>query len=311
MESSVWPALPLAEWKDTYATLHRCMQLVGKLKLALTPRVNHFWNVGFSVTPRGLSTGMMPIGDRLLAIDFDLLDHNLIVRTSLRETRALALVPRAVADFERELMGILAALDVQVHIDDRPVELLEEVIRFADDHLHAAYDPAPVERCLQILQRTAAVLEEFRARFIGKASPVLFYWGSFDLAASRYSGRRAPLKPNADVITREALSHEDYSCGFWPGDVRFPQPAFFAYVAPAPAGFSTANVRPQQARWHAPLGEYLLPYDAVRTAADPRGLLLDFFQSTYDAAADLARWDRAQLEAPAGVEPTAPPPTLH
>jgi hypothetical protein len=296
MDLVSWPALPLADWKPTYATLHRWAQIVGKVKLALTPRVNHFWSVAFEVTPRGLTTGEMPWGDGALSIDFDLLDHQLRVSTSWRQTRTLALEPRPVADFYRDLMAALVELGIAVQIDDRPVEIEEERIRFTDDRQHTAYDPASVERCLSILQESAAVLETFRARFLGKASPIQFYWGTFDLAASRFSGRAAPPRPGADAITREAYSHEVFSSGFWPGDRRFPEPAFYAYLAPAPAGLAEADIRPSGARWQASMGEFLLPYEAVRRAADPPAALLEFFQSAYDAAADLARWDRTSLE---------------
>jgi hypothetical protein len=313
--SATWPALPLGEWQETYATLHRWAQIVGKIQLALTPRTNHFWNVAFTVTPRGLSTGSIPMGDQhSFSIDLDLLDHNLVVRTSRKETRALALAPRTVADFYRELLSIVATLGIDPAIHDHPVEILEGTVPFADDRQHAAYEAAWVERLFGIIAHSAAILEEFRARFVGKASPVQFYWGSFDLAASRFSGRPAPPRPGADVITRVAYSHEVYSCGFWPGDVRFPEAAYYAYIAPAPAGFSTATVRPSAARWNPQLGEYLLPYEAVRSGEDPRAVLLEFFQSTYDAAADLARWDRAALEAQPGapyVELPAHPPSIH
>jgi hypothetical protein len=311
VESSGWPELPLDEWKTTLATLHRYTQIVGKVKLALTPRLNHFWNVGFTVGPRGLSTGEMPFGDGSLAIDFDLLDHNLVVRTSRKETRALALVPRSVADFYSEVMAILATLGVDVTINDHPVELLEDKIRFAEDRLHSSYDPAPVERYLRILQSSAAALEEFRARFVGKQSPVLFYWGTFDLCVSRFSGRPAPVLPDADAITREAFSHECFECGFWPGDSRFREPAYFAFAVPPPAGFSSAPVAPAAARWQSSMGELLLPYEAVSASADPRAMLHDFFQSSYAAAADLAGWDRAALEVPSTAPGATETPTLH
>jgi hypothetical protein len=301
-----WPSLSLTAWSPTLATLHRYMQIVGKVKLALTPRMNHFWNVGFTVGARGLSTGEMPSGDGFISIDLDLLDHNLVVRTSNKETRALALVPRPVAGFYEEFMAILQALGVDVKIDDRPVELLEERIPFREDRRHASYDPDPVERLLRILQKSAQAMEEFRARFRGKASPVLFYWGTFDLCAARFSGRPAPVPPDADSINREAFSHECYECGFWPGDSRFPAPAYYAFAVPAPPNLAKALPR----RWNATLGEFLLPYEAVRAAADPRTTLLDFFQSTYEAAAELARWDRASLEVPSALE-IPEQPTVH
>jgi hypothetical protein len=304
--------LPYDRWKDTYATLHRVAQIVGKVKLALTPRQNHFWNVAFSVTPRGLTTGRMTVGTRSLAIDLDLVDHNLVVRASPKETRALALVPRAVADSYHELMLILGQLGVEPRLNDRPVELQEDPFPLSEDRAHASYDPAPVQRCLAVLQHVAGVLDTFRAGYVGKASPVQFYWGTFDLCTSRYSGRRAPLRPGADLITRESYSHEVYSCGFWPGDRRVPEPSFFAYTAPAPAGFAEARVQPGAARWEPSMGEFLLPYESIRRLADPRPALLAFFQSVYEAAAELGRWDRDALERTPPAHPIQPAaPTLH
>lgn len=208
-------------------------------------------------------------------------------------------------------MTILATLGVDVPIDDRPAELLEEQIPLGQDRMHSSYDPAPVERFLRILQSSTAVLEEFRARFVGKQSPVLFYWGTFDLCAARFSGRQAPVQPGADSITREAFSHECFECGFWPGDSRFPEPAYYAFALPAPDGLSNAHVTPADARWQAPMGEFLLPYEAVRTASVPRAMLLDFFQSTYEAAADLGRWDRASLEQRAQRREPSERPAVH
>jgi hypothetical protein len=313
VDETAWPPLPLEAWKPTYDTLHLYTQIVGKVKLALTPRVNHFWNVGFTVTPRGLTSGAIPTPGGELSIDFDLLDHNLVVRTSAKETRALALVPRAVAHFYSEVMTLLSTLGIHVTIKDHPVEIPEEVIRFTEDYHHASYDPDPVERWLRIAQNSAQVIEEFRARFIGKASPVLFYWGTFDVSASRFSGRRVE-PPGTDVITREAYSHEQFECGFWPGDARFPEPAYFAFMVPAPGGYQAARVIPSAARWVPQMGEFFLPYEAVRTSDDPRTMLLEFFQSSYEAGAELAGWDRVSLELPM-VAPTleagTPPPTLH
>jgi hypothetical protein len=281
------------------------------VKLALTPPLNHFWNVAFTVEPRGLTTGSMPAGERTVSIDFDLLDHNVVVRTSLKETRALALVPRGVADFYSELMTVLASLGIDVTINDHPVELMEEAIPFSEDRLHASYDPGPVERWLAALQSSARAAEEFRAGFLGKASPVLFYWGTFDLCASRFSGRLSPPRRGADPITREAFSHECFECGFWAGDSRLPEPAYYAFVSPEPTGLSSAQIVPAGARWEPALSELILPYEAVRASADPEGMVLDFFQSAYEAGADLAGWDRASLDAPTRVEPAERPPTMH
>ncbi|HEY3352621.1 MAG TPA: DUF5996 family protein, partial [Polyangia bacterium] len=287
-----WPPLPLASWRDTQATLHRCTQIPGKIALALRPRVNHFWNVALQLTPRGLTTGPLPLAERTFGIDFDFVDHGVVVRTSDGATRALVLEPRPVADFYRDLQAALAGLGIRVPIHDHPVEILSEVIPLHEDRLHAAYDQDAVARWWRIVAQSAVVLEEFRARFVGKCSPVHFFWGSFDLAVSRYSGRRAPARPGADPVTREAYSHETSSVGFWPGDERYPDPAYYAYFAPVPAGYEHAAVRPAAAFWHPEMRELILPYDAVRTAASPREALLEFTQSTYDAGAELARWNR-------------------
>jgi hypothetical protein len=307
-----WPALPLSSWQDTLATLHRWTQIVGKLQLALTPRENHFWNVAFDVTARGLRTRRMPYdgGDADLQITFDFIDHNLVIETSRHETRGLALAPRTVADFYREFVSILSTLGIEVAINDHPVEIFTEAIPFHEDVRHRAYDREPVEQCFQLLRAGADVLSEFRGRFIGKASPVHFFWGSFDLAASRYSGRLAPTKVGADPITKESYSHEVFSAGFWPGDARFSEPAWYAYHSPVPKGFAEAHLLPPAATWNATLGEFLLPHEEVRNALNPREMLLDFFQSAYEAAADLAQWDRGSLEVtrPPFLEPQ---PTMH
>ena len=299
-----WPDLTLERWQPTYATLHRCTQMVGKIQLALTPRTNHFWNVAFHLTARGLTTPPMPHGERTFDIAFDFVDHEVVIRTRDGDVRALALVDRPVADFERDLFAALDALALPVTIDDRPVEIVTEAIPFHDDRVHATYHAPDAERFWHALSSSAVVFEELRARFIGKHSPVHFFWGSFDLASSRYSGRRAPTPPDANAILREAYSHEVISAGFWPGDARFPAPAYYAYAVPTPTGLPTAPIAPDAAFWHAPLGEFLLPYDAVRQAPDPRRLLLEFLQSTYDAAADRLGWDRAALER----QPPAPAP---
>ncbi|MFI5291120.1 MAG: DUF5996 family protein [Polyangia bacterium] len=292
---SIWPPLPLEEWKETYATLHRYTQIAGKVALALTPLENHFWNVAFHLTPRGLATRTIPYQGRTFDMEFDFLDHNFVIRVSDGARRGLALVPRAVADFYREVMAILGSLGIDVAINDHPVELLSEMIPFHADRMHAAYDPDAAQRCFRVLAESAVVLEEFRARFIGKCSPVHFFWGSFDLAVSRFSGRRAVVRAN-DSITRESYSHELVSAGFWPGDTRYPEPAYYCYSVPAPDGFAEAEVLPAAASWNTELGEFLLPYEAVRRSRTPRELLLAFLQTTYQAAADRAGWDRDALE---------------
>jgi hypothetical protein len=290
------PPLPFDGWRETLATLHRVAQIVGKIQLALAPPVNHFWNAAFRTTATGLVTPVLGCRGRSFQLELDLESHNLRVRTGDGDEHEIALVPRSIADTYREIMAVLAALDVRVEIDDRPVEILSEVVPFHLDRLHAAYDREPVERFRRALLVSALLLEELRPRFVGKQSPVHFFWGSFDLSYTRFSGRRAPERPGADRITREAYSHEEWSCGFWPGDPRFPMPAYYAYAAPAPAGYERAGVRPAAAFWHPELKEYLLPYDAVRQADDPRGALLAFGQSTYEAAAELAGWNREALE---------------
>ncbi len=295
-----WPSLPLAEWRDTYATLHMWTQIVGKVRLIQTPWVNHSWHVPLYVTSRGLTTSPIPHGTRTFEITFDFIDHRLLVTTSDGPARALALAPRTVADFYRELMATLGELGVPVRIRARPNEV-EPAIPFAQDRQHAAYDDDYANRFWRILVQTERVMKTFRARFVGKCSPVHFFWGSFDLALTRFSGRTAPPHPGGvpnfpDWVAREAYSHEVSSCGFWPGGGTVPMPVFYAYAYPEPAGFAGASVPPSSARYDATLHEFILPYDAVRTAADADAALLSFFQGAYAAAADLAHWDRAALE---------------
>ncbi len=292
-----WPLLPLAEWQDTYATLHMWTQIVGKVRLALSPPVNHWWATTLYVTPRGLTTSPIPADTRNFEIAFDFLDHTLWIQSSDGARRAMGLYPRSVADFYRELMALLRALDIEVAINPLPQEV-RDPIRCDEDHVHASYDAVYAARWWRIMARSERVLQRFRARFLGKCSPVHFFWGSFDLAVSRFSGRRAPERPGADRVTREAYSHELSSCGFWPGtpggSIR--EPAYYTYMAPEPSGFGDVAVRPAAAAYNRELGEFTLAYEAVRTAADPDAMLLDFAQSTYEAGAKLANWDRAALE---------------
>jgi hypothetical protein len=299
-DSDAWPPLPLAGWQDTYATLHRWTQIVGKVRLARLPWLNHSWHVTLYVTARGLTTGSMPHGAKTYQIDFDFIDHQLSVRTSDGGERSLALRPRSVADFYGELMATLGELNVETAIHARPNELADAT-PFADDKARAAYDPDAAHRCWQVLAQADRVFTQFRSRFIGKCSPVHFFWGAFDLAVTRFSGRTAPQHPGGvphlpDWVAREAYSHEVFSAGFWPGDARYPAPAFYSYAYPEPDGYRDAAVRPADAGYDTTLGEYLLPYDAARTASSPDGVLLEFLQSTYEAAADLGRWDRPALE---------------
>jgi Family of unknown function (DUF5996) len=298
-ESQRWPALPLAEWKDTYATLHMWTQIVGKIRLALSPPINHFWGTTFYVTARGLTTSAMPYRKGTVEINFDFIAHTLEIVTSLGDTRSFRLVPRTVAEFYFELMSALHSLGIDAKVWTMPVEVPRPV-RFNLDETHSSYDSEYAHRFWQILVSVDTVLREFRSRFIGKVSPVHFFWGSFDLAVTRFSGRRAPERPDADFITKEAYSHEVISHGFWPGDGEvIKDAAFYAYAAPEPAGFRDQRVIPSKAFYSGEKNEFFLMYDDVRRAHSPEQALLEFCQSTYEAGANLARWDRASLERPA------------
>ena len=295
-----WPPLPYEAWKDTQATLHLWTQIVGKIRLAQAPWTNHSWHVPLYVTARGLTTSPVPYGARTFEIAFDFLAHQLLIQTSDGAVETLPLAPRTVADFHRELFARLRSLGLDVRIRTVPCEL-PEAIPFEMDEEHRSYDADAVGRFRQALVQADRVLKQFRARFIGKASPVHFFWGSFDLAVTRCSGRRAPPHPGGvpnlpDWVAREAYSHEVSSCGFWPGGEAMPRAVFYAYAYPEPDGFKAASVRPVQARYEGGLGEFVLPYDEVRQAASPDDMLLQFLQTTYEAAADLGRWDRAALE---------------
>ncbi len=289
-----WPELPLEAWKDTCATLHMWTQIVGKVRLELHPPVNHWWHVTLYVSPRGLTTAEIPCRDGSFAIEFDFREHQLLIETSWGGRKRLPLRPQAVADFYQEFMAALRSLGIEVAIHATPDEV-PDPIPFAEDRVHHDYDPEYANRFWRILVSVDSVLREFRSRFIGKASPVHFFWGSFDLAATRFCGRRAPERPGADAMTREAYSHECSSVGFWPG-AGLGAPAFYAYTAPEPAGYAEARVKPETAFYHPELHEFILRYDDVRQSADPRQTLLDVCQSTYEAGANLAGWDRDALE---------------
>jgi hypothetical protein len=296
----VWPPLPLETWQDTCATLHLWTQIVGKVRLAQAPMLNHWWQVPFYVTTRGLTTSPIPYGDVSFEVCFDFLDHQLRVQTSEGAIRTLALAPRSVADFFREFMAVLHALGLEVQIRTLPVEV-QDPIPFDEDDTHRSYDPEYAQRFWRILARADRVLQVFRSGFLGKSSPVHFFWGSFDLAVTRFSGRVAPPHPGgvphlADWVTRLAYSHEVSSCGFWPGGGSVPEPVFYAYAYPEPEGFRHHPVRPASAFYSSDLHEFILPYEAVRLSGNPAAMLLDFAQSTYEAAADLAGWDRHGLE---------------
>ena len=290
-----WPELPLQAWQDTYATLHMWTQVVGKIRLALSPRLNHWWEVPLYVNARGLTTSAIPYGDGIFEVQFDFIDHNLEIETSWGSNKTLALKPQSVASFYAEFMAALESLGVRVKIWTMPVEV-PNPIRFEGDTQHASYDPEYADRFWRLLILCNSVFQEFRAGFIGKDSPVHFFWGSFDLCVTRFSGRRAPERAGADIITREAYSHEVISAGFWPGGGDLKGAAFYAYAAPEPAGFSQRKVRPAEAFYHPQMKEFLLMYDVVRRAPSPRQAVLDFLQSTYEAGADLAHWDRKELE---------------
>jgi hypothetical protein len=292
--TEVWPSLPLEEWKDTYATLHMWTQIVGKIRLMQSPPVNHWWQVPLYVTARGLTTSPIPYETRSFQIDFDFIDHQLLINTSDGAAKTLPLEPRSVADFYRELMATLRALGIEVKIRATPDEV-QNPIPFAEDQAHASYDPEYANRFWRILVQASRVFEKFRSRFIGKCSPVHFFWGSFDLAVTRFSGRPAPEREGADSITREAYSHEVISHGFWPGG-GVVQAAFYSYTAPAPTGLDKASIRPREAFYSQEMSEFLLMYDEIRKADSPDAALMDFLQSTYEAGASLAKWDRASLE---------------
>ncbi|HKF20962.1 MAG TPA: DUF5996 family protein [Candidatus Angelobacter sp.] len=294
-----WPSLPLAAWKDTYATLHMWTQIVGKVRLALTPKINHWWNVPLYVSARGLTTSVIPDGSRVFDMEFDFVEHKLWIRTNDPATRTIALAPRSVADFYKEVMSVLRSLDINVEIWKMPVEV-PDPIAFDRDTVHASYDPEYARRLWRILISTDEVFKVFRSRFIGKSSPAHFFWGAFDLAVTRFSGRRAPERNDPDPvlrkIMREAYSHEVISAGWWPGGGPVADAAFYAYAAPEPPGFAQQAVRPQKASYSKDVGEFLLMYDDVRKATSPTTVLLDFLESTYEAGATLGKWDREALE---------------
>ncbi len=297
---AIWPTLPLPEWQDTYASLHLRTQIVGKIRLAQTPWTNHSWHVPLYLTARGLTTSPMAYGFRSFEIAFDFVAHMLDIRTSDGAGRSLPMRPQTVADFHAELMQTLRDLGLEVRIHEMPNEI-EDPIPFASDRVHRAYDREFVARFWRILVQCDRVMKVFRARFLGKCSPVHFFWGSFDLAVTRFSGRTAPEHPGGvphlpDWVVREAYSHEVSSCGFWPGGGPEPRPLFYSYAYPEPDGFKDVQVRPAAAFYSADLREFVLPYDDVRTGDDPDARLLDFFESTYAAAADAAHWDRGALE---------------
>src|SRR6266849_3955935 len=296
----IWPALPFSEWSETCATLHMWTQIVGKVRLALTPWTNHSWHVTLYVTARCLTTSPIPHGARIFEIEFDFIDHKLSIATADGARREIPLLPRSVSEFYHALMSILHELNLPVAINTTPNEL-PDPITFERDEMHRAYDRLYANRFWRVLVQADRVFKEFRSRFCGKCSPVHFFWGSFDLAVTRFSGRPAPAHPGGvphlpDAITREAYSQEVSSLGFWPGNASAPMPIFYSYAYPEPPGFADAKIQPEAASYHEKLREFILPYDAVRTAESPDEVLLNFAQSTYAAASKLGKWDRAALE---------------
>src|SRR6266567_8182390 len=280
------PALAFDSWKDTLATLHMWTQVVGKVRLNLCPLVNHWWNVPFYVTARGMTSSAMPYGEGTVEVRFDFIEHKLLIETNAGRVLALALKPQSVAEFYAKFVRALAELGVSAKIWTTPCEI-PDPLPFEKDHVHTSYNPEAVHKFWRILVWVDQVFKQFRAGFLGKASPVHFFWGSFDLAVTRFSGRPAPERPGADSITREAYSHEVSSAGFWPGGAGLPEPVFYAYAYPQPAGFAQAPIGPAAASYNTAFGEFILPYEAVRQADAPDDLLLEFLQSTYEAAADL------------------------
>lgn len=294
----IWPQLPYEAWKDTYATLHMWTQIIGKIKLKLSPMINHWWQVAFYITSRGFTTSPMPFGSIYCQIDFDFIDHKILFMTDNGNSCSIQLKARSVADFYHAAMEALNSLGIDAPIWTTPVEVSER-IPFEQDDSHTAYDPEYAQRHWKVLVQVDRVFKEFRSRFIGKVSPVHFFWGAFDMAVTRFSGRRAPVHPGVPNVARrvmvEAYSHEVSSCGFWPG-AGLGEPAFYAYAYPEPEGFKEYSVQPEEAYYNKTVGEFLLPYEAVRTADLPDEKLLPFLQSTYEAAAVLSKWDRELLE---------------
>ncbi|MCC2651036.1 MAG: hypothetical protein K0Q60_1191 [Microvirga sp.] len=304
MDDRGWPELSYPAWRDTAATLQLWTQIVGKVRLALTPWLNHGWHVPLYVSARGLTTSPVPVAREILEIEFDFIAHRLLVRTSRGDERMLPLRPQSVAAFYADLFGLLGEMGIKVSINEMPNEV-QNPIPFSGDYEHASYDADAAHRFWRVLMQTDRVFKLFRSGFLGKVSPVHFFWGSFDLAVTRFSGREAPLHPGgvpglADAVTREAYSHEVSSAGFWPGSDAYPQAAFYSYAYPEPPGFRDAAI-PVGAEFDSTLGEFILRYDVLREAPDPDAMLLDFLTSTYAAAADGGRWDRAALECDFGA----------
>jgi hypothetical protein len=302
-DDPAWPALPYSQWRPTLDTLHMWLQIVGKSKLELTPFLNDWWNVTFAVNARGLTTSLIPIGQRAFEVDFDFVDHRLDILASDGASRSMPLVACSVADFYHQYMAMLESLGIHVRINTHPVEV-DNQVPFEEDRVHADYDPLYVNRCWRVFLGVSRVMQSFRTPFVGKSSPVQFWWGSFDLATTRYSGRRAPPRQWPARWMALSAGHEYALAGFWPGNGRLPEPAFVAYTFPEPPGCRTAAIQPDSAYFHPELAEFVLPYAQVRLADDPDQAILAFYRSTYDIGATLAGWDRARLERP---DPTLAP----
>ena len=297
-DQDAWPSLPLAEWQDTHDTLHMWMQIVGKTRLALSPKQNHWWHVALYVSARGLTTSPMPYGARTFEVDFDFIGHRLVVKTSDGAIREMALRPQAVADFYREYMALLGGLGISVKMWPVPTEV-DHPIPFLEDRTHAAYDAGHANRFFRMLRQADRITKRFQGRFLGKTSPVHVFWGALDLACTRFNGRRSPEPKDTEwFVLREANSHEEINVGFWPGSGTVAEPAFYAYTRPEPPGLASAAIRPAAAYYSRDLADFILPYEAVRSASSPDDAVLEFYQSAYDAGADLARWDRAALDRP-------------
>ncbi|HJQ55128.1 MAG TPA: DUF5996 family protein [Gemmatimonadaceae bacterium] len=311
--SETWPELPLEQWADTQTTLHRWTQMLGKTRLALAPMQNHWWQITLYVTSRGLTTSPMPYDGGTVEVAFDFFDHQLVAETSDGDRRTLPLAPRSVSQFYADYTAMLRELGVDARLYPVPMEM-GDTVPFTEDNIHRAYDADAAHRCWQAMAQADRGLKDFRGSFIGKSSPSHFFWGAFDLACTRFSGRTAPAHPGGvpncpDYVTREGYSHECISAGWWPGTVGGPvaEPAFYAYAYPEPAGCDIAPIKPEGAYYNTQLHEWILPYEQVRTASDPARAMRDFFQTTYDAAADRGKWDRAALERPPGWQP---PPSV-
>ena len=304
LNSKAWPALPYDLWKDTSATVHLYTQVIGKIRLSQTPWLNHSWHVTLYPTVCGLTTSPIPYENRSFQIDFDFIDHQVLVKTAEGEERKIPLQGQSVKEFYVSVLAVLGELGIHVQINEIPNEVMDP-IPFSQDHTHATYNPEYATRFVRALLHINRVFNHFRTGFLGKCSPIHFFWGSFDLAVTRFSGRPAPPHPGGvpalpDAVTREAYSHEVSSAGFWPGGPAMPSAFFYSYAYPVPTGFQAGTVRPQAAYFHQELGEFILPYEAVQSAAHPDRLLLEFLQSTYDVAARTGNWDRQSLDCPLG-----------